>query len=282
MNMEEKNYQFSVLTELEKQLPYYLVGVGAHYDQEPIDRPFGYPDFQWIQFIEGKGTVTIKGERKQVVPGDAVLLWPNDEHEYHGDTDSWIVSWFTFGGSHIEKMLKTFGLTQLGFFTVSDPSILENMIEKAMFILQSDQPMKGLEASALVYSFILRLYRYVHITQDGAYEDQHHRLREVFSYIEAEYKHPITIADLAGVLNISPQHFCLLFKKAVKCRPFEYINTFRINKSKNLLCERNDLKISEIASLVGYESESYYCSMFKKIEGTTPKQFRLQENGILR
>ncbi len=281
MNMNEQTYQFSILTELEKQLPYYLVGVGAKYEQEPINRPFGYPDFQWIQFLEGEGVVSIQGKEKRVSPGEAILLLPNVEHKYHSLTDRWIVSWFTFGGSHIERMLQTIGLTESGFFTLSDPVILENMIEKALFILQSDQPLKGLEASAIVYTFILRLYRYVHLSQDGSFEVQHHRLKEVFSYIEEHYSRPISIADLAAVMEVSPQHFCILFKKAVKCRPFEYINTFRINKSKSLLCQRSDLKISEVASSVGYESESYFCSMFKKIEGTTPKRFKLQENGIL-
>lgn len=282
MKVELQNYQFSILTELEKQLPFYLIGAGAHYEQEPIDRPFGYPYFQWIQFLEGNGIVTIAGTRHEVEPGQAILLWPNVEHTYHAKEGKWIVSWFTFGGSHIERMLHTIGLTESGFFTVSDSTILENMIEKALFILQSDQPMKGLEASSIVYTFLLRLYRYVHITQDGSYDTQHHRLKEVFDYINSNYSNPITIDDLALVMNVSPQHFCMLFKRAVKCRPFEYINSFRINKSKSLLCEHPEMRIGEVAKLVGYESESYFCSMFKKIEGATPKQFRVQETGVLR
>ena len=276
--MEKPNNQFSILSELEKQLPYYLVGAGAIYEQEPIDRPFGYPYFQWIQFLDGDGEVTINKVTKRVKPGEAILLYPNVSHSYHALGDSWTVSWFTFGGSHIIPMLHTIGLTESDFFTISDPTILENMIEKALFILQSDLPMKGLEASALVYSYILRLYRYVHITGDGSFEVQHNRLRQVFSYIENNYMRPITILELASEIKVSPQHFCILFKKAVQCRPFEYINTFRINKSKSLLCEYPNMRISAIAKMVGYDSESYFCSIFKRIEGTTPRRFRQQEN----
>ena len=178
----ESSYHFSLLTEFEKQLPYYLVGAGAWYDQEPIDRPFGYPHYQWIQFLEGTGTVTLQGKTETVYPGQAMLLLPNDEHSYHAlGSSPWIVSWFTFGGSHIEKMLHTVGLVKSGIFTITDPVILSDLIDKALFILQSDIPLKGLEASALVYTFILKLYRYLHQGEQGSYDLQHSRLKDIMT-----------------------------------------------------------------------------------------------------
>lgn len=275
-----KPHAFSVLTEFEKQLPYFLIGAGHNYEQEPIDRPFGYPYYQWIQFLRGEGTVHIGKTETRVVPGQALFLRPNEDHFYHAfGEEPWIVSWFTFGGSNVERMLHTLGLRESGVYTVTDPPVLELHIEKSLHVLKSKDPSKGIVGSGLVYTFILHLYRFVSLSNDGSLQKQHSKLEPVFEFIEENYQKPIAVDDLSALLNISSQHFCLLFKKAMKTRPFEYINNYRINKSKMLLCEHPDMRITEIAHNVGYDSESYFCSVFKRLEGISPGEFRRYERG---
>jgi len=45
----------------------------------------------------------------------------------------------------------------------------------------------------------------------------------------------IGIEDIADTMNITSQHFCLLFKSIMNQRPFEYLTSLRINNAKNLL-----------------------------------------------
>jgi AraC-like DNA-binding protein len=52
-----------------------------------------------------------------------------------------------------------------------------------------------------------------------------------------------------------------------------YLNRLRIEKSKQLLL-RGDLRIADIVSMVGFEDQSYFTKVFKRICGVSPTHFR--------
>ena len=279
MKQKNQSYAFSVLTELEKQLPFYLVGIGYNYEQEEISRPFGYPYYQWIHVIQGKGLVSLKNEEERTIqPGEGMMIFPGDSHKYRALQGPWIVSWFTFGGYHIENLLKTFKINSTGIYTISHREDLDAQVEKGMHLLTSGHSLKFLECSNLVYSFITDLYRYTS-QEDDSRALRHSKLYEVFEFIENHYSESITIQDMADVLKVTPQHLCTMFRKAVDSRPFEYLNSYRINRSKALLVQHPDWQIKDIASHSGYENVAYFSSMFRKQTGLSPSRFRRMNSG---
>ena len=56
----------------------------------------------------------------------------------------------------------------------------------------------------------------------------------------------------------------------------EYIRTLRIKKAQALLIDAPDLPISEIAYACGFNDYNYFITVFQRLTGYTPKQFRLQ------
>ncbi|MNW17971.1 HTH-type transcriptional activator Btr [compost metagenome] len=54
----------------------------------------------------------------------------------------------------------------------------------------------------------------------------------------------------------------------------EYVNRERINRSKELMFRESDIKMHEIAQRVGFDSPSYFSSVFRRIEGLSPEQFK--------
>jgi AraC-like DNA-binding protein len=276
---KEPRFAFSILSEFEKQLPYYLVGVGHCWEQEPISRPFGYPFFQWIQTLSGKGEVHFSGTNGILEPGQGMMLFPEGSHEYRALEEPWVVNWFTFGGHHIENMLKTAGIDGSGIYAVSNPRALEARAEMALNILFTQEPTKGLECSTLVYGFLLDLYKYITSEEDSV-DSRYLKLQGAFSFIEESYSGPISIQELADSVGFSPQYFCRLFKRATGMRPFEYLNYHRVGKAKQLL-SCSSRKISDIAEAVGYESEGYFCTIFRKFEGINPSKFREIHRGAV-
>ena len=103
-------------------------------------------------------------------------------------------------------------------------------------------------------------------------EDEN-RLKSIFSYIHENYMNKIALDDIASNVHLSKSECCHLFKRNVKCTIFEYIQDYRINKSIDLLKNTN-MSISQISYENGFCSSSYYCEVFKKKTGMTPKEYK--------
>ncbi|HEY8501002.1 MAG TPA: helix-turn-helix transcriptional regulator, partial [Clostridia bacterium] len=54
-----------------------------------------------------------------------------------------------------------------------------------------------------------------------------------------------------------------------------YLNYIRIEMSKKLLSDPS-IAIVDISNLVGFEDQSYFSKVFKKMTGQSPKKFREQ------
>lgn len=85
----------------------------------------------------------------------------------------------------------------------------------------------------------------------------------------------VTVYELSQELQISEQKLKAGFKEIYQQTLWDYANNMRMNTAVNLLRE-TDLKISQIAAAVGYQSQAAFINMFKKWCGLTPGQFRIQ------
>ncbi len=85
----------------------------------------------------------------------------------------------------------------------------------------------------------------------------------------------ISLTDVARAVNTSTFYFCKLFKKATGLHFTEYLSRIRIEKAKNLLLNPN-LRVTEIAYAVGFQSLSHFNRVFKKIAGQSPTHYRRQ------
>lgn len=98
-------------------------------------------------------------------------------------------------------------------------------------------------------------------------------IQRALQYIEVHYNKKINLREIAKYLHISPNYFCDLFKKHLNKTFVEYVNDYRIEKSK-LLLKDIALSISEVSQAVGYSESKYFCNIFKKKTGITPTEYR--------
>lgn len=268
------NAVFSIITENERKLPFYLIGVGCRYTQEPIERPEGYPSFQWIQCHGGEGELVIGGKTHRVKQYQGMFLYPDVPHEYYAIKEPWQVDWVTFGGYDTERFIKNMGINESGVFFVSNSESILSKMRRMLAIAQSDSSLKGVECSAIIYDLLLDLMKYTSKSSDDSIQQQVLKLEPVLQFIEQNYFNSISLEEMASVLQVTPQHLCLLFREILNTRPFEYLNNVRINKSKHLMLKDDRMEIGAIARQVGYENTSYFCSVFRKQEGISPGKFR--------
>ena len=100
-----------------------------------------------------------------------------------------------------------------------------------------------------------------------------YQLNQVLDYIDAGLAGEIKLANLAGLLNMSPFHFGRMFKQSMGISPHQYVIQQRLERAKHLL-KRSDRTIIDIALECGFNSHSHLSKQFRKVMGMTPKTFR--------
>ena len=92
-------------------------------------------------------------------------------------------------------------------------------------------------------------------------------------YIEKHYAEDIGRTDIAEECYVSPGYLSKIFSESVGMNMREYINLYRVNESKRLL-RIPENSIGFVAMEVGFGNLSYFSTIFKKICGETPAEWR--------
>jgi len=93
------------------------------------------------------------------------------------------------------------------------------------------------------------------------------------TYIAEHADEDLSLARIAKVVNVSANYFSTLFKQATGLNFADYVARVRVEKTKNLLLNPN-LRISEIAFEVGFQSLSQFNRSFRRVAGVSPKEYR--------
>ncbi|XID92187.1 helix-turn-helix transcriptional regulator [Paenibacillaceae bacterium WGS1546] len=99
----------------------------------------------------------------------------------------------------------------------------------------------------------------------------------VMEYVEAHYGEDLSLDIIAGKLGITGPYLSTYYKEKTGTNFSDYIYTVRMNKATEMLRE-TDLKIQEIASLVGYYTVASFNRVFKRYAGVTPSEYRREHN----
>jgi AraC-like DNA-binding protein len=83
----------------------------------------------------------------------------------------------------------------------------------------------------------------------------------------------LSLGQVAAAVHTSIFYFCKLFKKATAINFTEFVSRARIERAKNLLLNPN-LRVSEIAFEVGFQSLTHFNRVFKNIVGESPTDYR--------
>jgi AraC family transcriptional regulator of arabinose operon len=270
-----KNMIFPLITEFEMKIPYYAVGIGYAYYQEYINRPKGFIYYQWIQCRKGKGELHIDGQTYTIEENQGMLLFPEIPHEYYALTTTWEVDWIIFGGNQVKHFVEnTLDMKKSGVYFLSRPDVLQANIKKVYDVEKSQTANKSIQSSSLTYEIMLNILEFASEKSDSSMLNHYNRLKPLLDFIDKNYYKNVSLAELSGILQVTPEHLCYLFKKVTTHRVFEYINMTRIKKSKELIMQDKSLQIKDVAKKVGFEDISYFGSIFKKIEKVSPNEFK--------
>jgi AraC-like DNA-binding protein len=94
-------------------------------------------------------------------------------------------------------------------------------------------------------------------------------------FIAEHYTENLSLTQVASAVNTSSFYFCKQFRKVTGVSFTEFVSRTRIEKAKNFLLNDN-LRVSEIAFAVGFQSLTHFNRVFKKIVRQSPTNYRDQ------
>jgi AraC family transcriptional regulator len=105
------------------------------------------------------------------------------------------------------------------------------------------------------------------------------RLIRVLTYIETNIGEPITLANLAATVGLSRMYFAKQFRATTGIRPHDFVLRKRIERAQKMLAATSDALV-DIALSVGFQTQAHFTTVFKKITGTTPYQWRREQPNL--
>jgi two-component system response regulator YesN len=103
---------------------------------------------------------------------------------------------------------------------------------------------------------------------------RHNRtIEKATAFIQAHYAEDISLEDTARHVQMNATYFSSYFKLETGSSFVEYVTQFRMEKAKSLMMEPQ-LRLYEIAQMVGYQEVKYFSRLFKKKMGVTPAEYR--------
>lgn len=265
-------------------------------DEPFFQAPFHFhPELELVYIKESYGKRIIGNMVEHFTAGDMVFLgpnlphvWLNDEAFYKNDPRlkaKAIVLYFNkdIFGSLFYSLKESYKINQLfekaargllitGKTNQSIAAKLEKLTKKKDFeiIVGLVELLNELSASTELQYINTEAYL-------PANEKQHKdKITEVLNYVKKNFNEHITLNSIAKFANLTPQSFCRMFKNRLNKHFVEYLNEVRIANACRLLME-NDASVGEIAYDCGYQTVSNFNKQFKKIMGSTPKEYKAMQ-----
>lgn len=154
-----------------------------------------------------------------------------------------------------------------------------------LFKMMYKNIVKGTKDSEAVSQYLLKallliILNQLPLEQENFEAEKNDLIAYIKKYIDTHYLENLTLESLSQTMHISPSFLSHQFKKLTGFAPIQYIMRRRIGKAQSLLISTNE-SITEIAAMVGYDNTSYFNSIFKKIVGMPPKNYRKYYVGTL-
>ena len=98
-------------------------------------------------------------------------------------------------------------------------------------------------------------------------------IEKICKFIQEHLSEDLSLVRLAEMYYFNPSYLSRFFKLEHGVKLSEYIDECRAKKAKELLCN-SELKVRDVALLVGYEAAHSFTRFFKKTTGMTPQEYR--------
>lgn len=90
---------------------------------------------------------------------------------------------------------------------------------------------------------------------------------QAIKYIIDNFSHDLKLHHVSNMVHVSKNYFCTTFKADTSLSFPQFINIYRLEKAEQFLKVHPELKLYELADMVGFNDPKYFTQVFKKMTG---------------
>jgi AraC-like DNA-binding protein len=120
---------------------------------------------------------------------------------------------------------------------------------------------------------VLQREQFSRLLQLAANQTASNPLTAALAYVRNNLSEPLTVADMAEQVSLSPSAFAHLFRDVTGKSPYHFVKELRLDRARELLVD-GELPVAVVSKQVGYASSSHFISEFRRRFGMTPRAYQ--------
>ncbi len=251
------------------------------------DKLHQHEEIQICLIVNGEGTLVIGDSITDYKSNDVLVIGSNLPHVFKSQINpaekSYMLSLFftkkSFGEyffelEELQELQSFFKRSIHGFKIISSKKRLSNLFLELKTSSKFKRFLLLLELLKIASSSSYKsLSSFIYEKKYSDIEGK--RMRDVMEFTMNNYQHDISLNTVASVAAMTKNAFCKYFKKRTNKTYFTFLNELRIEYACKLLNGNQDLSVTEIARLSGFNNISNFNRTFKSLKNKPPLQFKL-------
>lgn len=231
--------------------------------------------------ISGKGRFTVHGKEVQLHTGDSFIIEPEQLVSYvSDDNEPWYYRWIAFTGRQAAELIASIGIAAqrpiIHTGKRRHAAVLFRQIQRAFYGKKAGSHLKANGYLHLLLAEFSDALAPSTLTGDITHSESERIIGQAIHYLSTQYAEPITIEMMAESLGYNRAYLSRLFKRHTQVTPVTFLLKLRVDKARQLLRERLELTVEQIASSVGFHDPLYFSKQFRRWYGVSPSEYREQ------
>ena len=215
---------------------------------------------------EGRGELKINGSHTPFKKGSLVFAFPREDFSVLNQENAEFI-YVDFSGNRADELLRRFGI-DANNRSFDDFGAMIPLWKESLLCASPDTI--DLAAESVFLHTLSRMKR--------EKPEQNDLITSALKIIENEFNdHSISIVSVSEELSYHPKYLSQLFKKEVGVGFSEYLRNKRINYARSLFDHGID-SIKNVALLSGFNDPLYFSNVFKRVTGSSPKEYIQNQN----
>lgn len=242
--------------------------------------PHNHTELEMIYIYQGRANVRIGGQNLTARAGDLIFVNPLEVHSLTSEYGQpylhrcICLDCDLIGDDYISEQFRCGELAMPWLISRENPhnGQMCRWFEEIYNIVFLDEETASLEIPALVSLMTAYMLKKQIVRDNRSKKENTVFCDRVLQLISECYASEITSKQAADALNFNQSYFCRAFRKNFGMTFSDYLNSYRVNVSKQLLEEKKT--IAEVAIACGYSNPEYFSRAFKKYMGIGPTQYK--------